>query len=92
MKTFNEETIQEQLLALHDWKFVNNSLQRKYVFENFNQAMGFIVQVGIFAATSNHHPEWNNSYNKVHLKLTTHDAGGVTLKDIQLATIINTIV
>ncbi|WP_158729628.1 MULTISPECIES: 4a-hydroxytetrahydrobiopterin dehydratase [unclassified Flavobacterium] len=92
MKTYTETTIQKELVALQDWNFIENALEKKYVFKNFNQAMGFIVQVGIIASSVNHHPDWSNSYNKVHLKLSTHDAGGVTIKDIELATAINAIV
>ncbi|QZK91221.1 4a-hydroxytetrahydrobiopterin dehydratase [Flavobacterium sp. CHNK8] len=91
MKTYTETTIQNELVALQDWNFIENALEKKYVFKNFTQAMGFIVQVGIIASSFDHHPDWSNSYNKVHLKLSTHDAGGVTLKDIQLATAINAI-
>lgn len=85
MKIFNEVTIKNALLKLPGWKFVNNTLERRFVFENFNQAMGFIVQVGLCAATRNHHPLWTNSYTSLQISLTTHDAGGVTKLDIDLA-------
>jgi 4a-hydroxytetrahydrobiopterin dehydratase len=91
MKTYTETTIQNELVALQDWKFIENALEKKYAFKDFTQAMGFIVQVGIIATSLEHHPDWSNSYNKVHIKLSTHDAGGVTLKDIQLAKAINAI-
>ncbi len=85
MEIFNPESIQSQLLNLKDWQFIDNSIERNFKFSNFVQAMGFIVQVGILAEKNNHHPELFNVYNKVKIRLNTHDANGVTEKDIILA-------
>jgi 4a-hydroxytetrahydrobiopterin dehydratase len=85
MKTYSEETIQPQLAALKDWQFINNGIEKKFSFLNFTQALGFIVQVGVMAEKRNHHPELFNVYNKVTIRLTTHDANGVTDKDVDLA-------
>ena len=52
-----------------------------YKFANFPAAMGFMMQVAILAEKQNHHPEWSNVYNRVHIRLTTHDAGGLSDKD-----------
>lgn len=85
MEIFNPESIQSQLLNLKDWQFIDNSIERNFKFSNFVQAIGFIVQVGILAEKNNHHPELFNVYNKVKIRLNTHDANGVTEKDIILA-------
>lgn len=85
MKTYSEETIQPQLKELKDWQFINDGIEKKFSFLNFTQALGFIVQVGVMAEKRNHHPELFNVYNKVTIRLTTHDANGVTDKDIDLA-------
>jgi 4a-hydroxytetrahydrobiopterin dehydratase len=85
MKTYSEESIQIALKELKDWKFVNNGIEKNFKFKDFTQALGFIVQVGVVAEKSNHHPELFNVYNKVTIRLTTHDANGVTDKDIDLA-------
>ncbi|MFV8376758.1 4a-hydroxytetrahydrobiopterin dehydratase [Flavobacterium sp. LB1P62] len=85
MKTYTEETIQSQLTALKEWQFSNNGIEKKFKFSDFTQALGFIVQVGVMAEKRNHHPELFNVYNKVTIRLTTHDAGGVTDKDVELA-------
>lgn len=85
MKTFTEKTIQDELEQLNDWKFRNNSIQKEYKLKNFSEALAFIVQIGILAEKQNHHPEISNVYNKVSLRLTTHDSEGVTEKDIKLA-------
>ncbi|UPQ79868.1 4a-hydroxytetrahydrobiopterin dehydratase [Flavobacterium azooxidireducens] len=91
MKTFTEKTIQDELEQLNDWKFKNNSIQKEFEFKDFSKALAFIVQIGIFAEKQNHHPEIKNVYNKVSLRLTTHDSDGVTEKDIKLALAIDKI-
>lgn len=68
-----------------EWKINNNTIQKEFIFDNFINAFGFMSRVAILAEKQNHHPEWSNVYNKVKITLTTHDAGGVTEKDLQLA-------
>ena len=85
METYSAETIQPELKVLKDWQFANNGIEKKFAFSNFTQALGFIVQVGVMAEKRNHHPELFNVYNKVTIRLTTHDASGVTDKDLDLA-------
>ena len=60
-------------------------IRRELVFADFAQAFGFMTQVALAAEQRNHHPEWSNVYNRVAIVLTTHDAGGLTSKDIDLA-------
>lgn len=85
MKTYSEETIKTELKMLKEWQFDTNAIVKEFVFSDFTQALGFIVQVGVMAEKRNHHPELFNVYNKVNIRLTTHDAGGVTDKDLDLA-------
>ena len=85
MKKYSEESIQDELKALNDWRFIDNSIEKKFIFLDFSQALGFIVRVGLLAEKSNHHPELFNVYSKVVIRLNTHDADGVTDKDIELA-------
>ena len=91
MKTYSEDSIQEHLKELNNWNFNDNGIEKKFKFKNFSQALAFIVQVGIQAEKGNHHPELFNVYNKVDIRLTTHDANGVTDKDIELAKAIENI-
>lgn len=75
------------------WKEENNELVRKFEFENFVDAFGFMTKVAILAEKGNHHPWWSNVYNKVEIKLTTHDAGNkITKKDRDLAALIDKLV
>lgn len=70
-----------------NWQRVEgrDAITRTFKFKDFNAAFGFMTRVAITAEKMNHHPEWSNVYNKVEVTLTTHDAGGVTEKDLKLA-------
>lgn len=87
----NESIINKQLELLNNWSFVNNAIEKNYSFENFAEALLFINKVGAKAEKMNHHPELFNVYNKVKLRLTTHDANGVTQKDFDLAAAVDAI-
>ena len=62
-----------------------NAVVQDFKFKDFSEAFAFMTRVALLAQSANHHPEWSNVYNKVSIRLTTHDAGGVTAKDIVLA-------
>jgi 4a-hydroxytetrahydrobiopterin dehydratase len=78
----------EAVEKLTGWKAVDgrDAITRQFKFADFNAAFGFMTRVALKADKMDHHPEWSNVYNKVDVVLTTHDAGGVTDKDIELAT------
>ncbi|MBA4154121.1 4a-hydroxytetrahydrobiopterin dehydratase [Flavobacterium sp.] len=86
---YNKSTIQKEIQELKGWGFKDNAIDKAYVFKNFLEALAFIVQVGCLSEKQNHHAEIWNVYNKVTLRLSTHDAGGVTDKDIKLAAAID---
>ena len=78
----------EQALALlPEWHFNAgaNAIVRDFKFHNFADAFAFMTKVALLAEHADHHPEWSNVYNKVHIALSTHTAGGVTEKDVDLA-------
>ncbi len=82
-----EDQILAMLRSLPDWSYdgAAQSIIRHLTFADFAQAFGFMTRVAICAEKADHHPEWFNVYNRVDIKLTTHDAGGVTQRDIDLA-------
>jgi len=86
---YNKSTIQKEIQELKGWGFKDNAIDKAYVFKNFSEALAFIVQIGYVSEKQNHHAEIWNVYNKVTLRLSTHDAGGVTDKDIKLAAAID---
>jgi 4a-hydroxytetrahydrobiopterin dehydratase len=75
------------LKRLPDWQLVKGreAISRKFQFADFDAAFCFMTRAALMAAKMDHHPEWFNVYNKVEVTLATHDAGGVTVKDIELA-------
>ena len=85
MKAYSSITAKPMLENLKDWQFKKDGIEKEYVFKNFIEAVGFIVKVAIVAEKQNHHPELFNVYIKVNIRLSTHDAGGLTDKDFKLA-------
>ncbi|MFN3170510.1 MAG: 4a-hydroxytetrahydrobiopterin dehydratase [Hyphomicrobiales bacterium] len=75
------------LATLEGWSLVEGreAIEKRYVFGNFVQAFGFMTKCALEAEKADHHPEWSNVYKTVDVTLTTHDAGGLTQKDIALA-------
>jgi 4a-hydroxytetrahydrobiopterin dehydratase len=83
-----DEKIQAALGQLPEWTVQNGKLHREYKFPDFAHAFGFMAVAALQIEKINHHPEWSNVYNRVAVDLTTHDAGGITHKDFQLAEIL----
>lgn len=75
------------LASIPDWHAVEgrDAIARQFRFKDFNAAFGFMARVALIAEKADHHPEWFNVYNRVDVTLSTHDAGGLTEKDIALA-------
>ena len=67
------------------WSIYNKSIKKEFTFNNFVDAFGFISKVALLSEKMDHHPDWQNTYNKVTIELTTHDKGGITTNDIKLA-------
>ncbi|WP_321787683.1 MULTISPECIES: 4a-hydroxytetrahydrobiopterin dehydratase [unclassified Paraburkholderia] len=82
-----------QLAELHGWHAVagRDAIQRQFRFADFNEAFGFMTRVAIKAQEMNHHPEWFNVYNRVEITLSTHEADGLTERDVALARFIDSI-
>lgn len=90
-KLLNSE-IDLLLKIIPEWKYLSDRgglIRRDFIFKDFNQAFGFMTQVALHAEKNDHHPEWSNVYNKVSIVLTTHDADGLTMRDIDLACLID---
>ena len=71
--------------ALPAWSLLEGKLQRELRFADFNEAFGFMSRVALIAEAMGHHPEWSNVWNKVVIHLTTHDTGGLSNLDVELA-------
>ena len=82
---------QRQMLpaTLPQWTVDQQSISRELVFRDFNEAFGFMSRVALLAECRNHHPNWSNVYNRVSITLSTHDLGGLSDLDIELAAAID---
>lgn len=85
------DQITSSLASIPGWEIAGGKLRKDFVFQDFVQAFGFMSSVALIAESMNHHPEWSNVYNKVEIVLSTHDAGGVSEKDVALAKFIDSI-
>ena len=74
---------------LSGWQLLDGKLHREYKFRNFVEAWGFMSRVALVAEKMNHHPEWFNVWNTVRIDLSTHEAGGLSSRDVELAKEIN---
>ena len=90
MNKLNDSEIKQALLNLNQscaqtWQMKDCKLHKSFKFKNFVAAFGFMSQVAILAEKADHHPEWFNVYNRVDIDLTTHEVGGISQRDFDLA-------
>jgi 4a-hydroxytetrahydrobiopterin dehydratase len=86
MEKLNAQEIDSRLQALNGWTYQDNSIIKNFTLPTFFDAFALLCKAAFIAEKLNHHPDWSGVYNKVTLKLNTHDSGGVTQKDIDFAT------
>jgi 4a-hydroxytetrahydrobiopterin dehydratase len=93
VEALSETERAEALDGLPDWDYDEgrDAIRRSIVFTDFAEAFGFMTQVALIAEKANHHPEWTNVWNRVEVLLTTHDAGGLSHRDVELAETIDAI-
>ena len=83
-----EQELTSALATLPGWSVVDDKLHREYKFRDFSYAFGFMATAATAIEKRDHHPEWCNVYNRVTVDLTTHDSGGITSKDSELAALL----
>jgi len=93
MERMSAEARRSALRSLTGWSESagREAIERTFVFKDFNEAFGFMCRAALVAEKNDHHPEWRNVYKTLEVVLSTHDAGGVTARDIELARAMNTI-
>ncbi|MGH9664336.1 MAG: 4a-hydroxytetrahydrobiopterin dehydratase [Bryobacteraceae bacterium] len=91
MTKLSEAEIQKSLTALPGWTAAGGKLHREFKFPDFVFAFGFMATAALAIEKLGHHPEWTNVYNRVAVDLSTHDAGGITTKDFDLALLLDAI-
>ncbi len=93
MSILTNEEITARLQEINEWEFIEGKyLYSVLQFNTFKDAFSMMTRIAFEAEQLNHHPEWTNVYNMIYIKLSTHDAGGVTEKDFELAKIIDGLV
>lgn len=85
---------EDALEGLPEWDYQDgrDAITRSFTFDDFSQAFAFMTQVALLAEKSDHHPEWSNVWNRVDILLTTHDAGGLSGRDVDMARAIDSLV
>ena len=89
MKVLTIGEVKHYLESLDDWQLDRDAIKREWIFLDFAEAIDFINMIAVISEQHNHHPEIYNVYNRVSLRFNTHDAGGITEKDIKIAKEIN---
>lgn len=84
-EALSRDAIQQELQTLDGWELANEKLHKEFEFDDFVSAFGFLAKIALHAERANHHPEIYNVYNQVTIDLTTHDAGGISDRDVQMA-------
>jgi 4a-hydroxytetrahydrobiopterin dehydratase len=94
IEQLDEDERAAALDELGEWDYddARDALTRQFMFADFVEAFGFMTRVAILAEKADHHPEWSNVYNRVDVLLTTHDAGGLSARDVALAHAIDALV
>ena len=92
MEKLNKNQITEKLSELNGWVLEDGSIVKSYKFKNFKVAFSKMTQIAFECEAQNHHPNWENVYNSLTIKLNTHDVNGITQNDFDLATAIENIV
>jgi 4a-hydroxytetrahydrobiopterin dehydratase len=88
----DDATIEKKLLHFPEWEYYDNALHVELEFDNFKDCFSAMSRIAFECEALNHHPNWSNVYNVLNISLSTHDAGGVTQKDFDLAKAIEAIV
>ena len=89
IKKLTPGEIEAAMQDVPGWKLQGDGIERAYKFADFVEAFAFMTRTALLAEKADHHPEWSNVYNKVEVRLTTHDAGGLSARDFALAAAID---
>ena len=85
----SDAEVKERLARVPRWELRGGKLHRDFTFPGFVEAFGFMARVALLAESRNHHPDWSNAWNKVSIDLVSHDVGGLSQRDFDLATAID---
>jgi 4a-hydroxytetrahydrobiopterin dehydratase len=89
VERLDDAAVRERMTQLDGWELTGGQLHRQLEFEDFVQAFGFMTSVALAAERMNHHPDWSNVYNRIDIRLSSHDVGGISERDFRLARVID---
>ena len=92
MKKLSDNQIEEKLSDISGWSYTNGYISKTYTFKNLKEAFAVMSRIAFECEAQEHHPNWENVYNSLTIKLNTHDANGITQNDFDLASIIEKII
>ncbi|WP_299434937.1 4a-hydroxytetrahydrobiopterin dehydratase [uncultured Maribacter sp.] len=92
MQKLTDAQIEENLKKLDGWEYINGAIETTFEFKDFKDAFSVMTRIAFECEKQNHHPDWTNVYNKLNIRLNTHDADGITDNDIKLAHTIEEII
>jgi len=92
MQKLTDAQIEENLKKLDGWDYINGAIETTFEFKDFKDAFSVMTRIAFECEKQNHHPDWTNVYNKLNIRLNTHDADGITENDITLAHTIEEII
>lgn len=92
MEKLSTSAINEKLSQLSGWDLKDNGIEKSYTFKDFKSAFAAMTHIALECEVRNHHPEWSNVYNRLQIRFSTHDAGGITQADFDLAIITDSII
>ena len=92
MQKLTDAQIEENLKKLEGWDYINGAIETTFEFKDFKDAFSVMTRIAFECEKQNHHPDWTNVYNKLNIRLNTHDADGITDNDIKLAHTIEEII
>lgn len=93
VEKLSKDTLDMEITHLKDWHVsdTGDAIEKNFRFQDFMTAFAFMTQIAMMAEKMNHHPEWKNVYSQVHVRLTTHECRGVSVRDLALAKFINAV-
>ena len=92
MEKLSDSAIQQQMDNLTGWELIDDGIEKSFVFRDFKEAFSIMTRIAMECEVRNHHPEWSNVYNRLNIRFSTHDAGGLTDSDFNLARTVDAIV
>ena len=85
LQKLKKDQILSKMEGVNGWELIKDGIEKNFLFKDFNEAFSFLTRIAMLSEKMDHHADWSGIYNKVHIRLSTHDSKGITQKDIDMA-------